>query len=429
MIRTLVFPSCNEPGLEVIHALTKSNKIVVYGASSINPEFDPSKVILENHWMCPYLSDPNFERDLRHFIASHDIDVVFPTEDSLVAEFSKWNLKRTTFITPNSETALALLSKSKTYEMLRNVVPTPDVYSINDRVVFPAYAKPDRGAGSKGHMLVSNASELELARSRNLLITEFLPGDEFTVDCINDLNGNNLFFNVRVRGLIGRGISLGTKNIVCGPIEQCIRAISDTIRIEGPWFGQFKLAKDKTPKLLEINARIGGASALTRLGGVNIPLISVFLFKGYPISIPKIMKEVTLRRCLRNFGDIDGFKWVVWDFDDTLLRKDRKVDPDVVVRVYDFHNQGIQQILISKNPDIKELVRFYKIPNLFEEIRHTEDKSIEMECFLEQFGIEEGQCLMVNDSISEKLLLEKKFPKLRIITPDALDSIRRERIQ
>ncbi|MCS6862928.1 MAG: ATP-grasp domain-containing protein, partial [Abditibacteriales bacterium] len=346
MWRVLVFPSCNEPGLEIITSLAKSNKIALFGGSSYNLDYDPSRLILKNHLLCPDYYDRHFKRDFQKVIDDYQIDIVFPSMDVLVAEFSRWRLPNTTFIVTNTEAATLFLSKSKTYERLKNVVPVPRLYDA-DHVEFPAYAKPDCGSGSREAMMINTDEELHLARKRGLLISEFLPGDEFTVDCLNDLNGRLLFSNVRVRGHIGRGIALGTRDVFYPEISDNVRRIAQEVRIEGPWFAQFKISRDGQPKLMEVNARVAGSMSLTRLCGVNIPLMSVFLFKGYEVRVPQARTGVLLNRCLRNLGEVNDFKWVIWDWDDTILRKDGKPDPDVIACLYDYNNRGIKQILIS----------------------------------------------------------------------------------
>ena len=65
MFRVLVFPSCNEPGLEIIHALAKSNKITLFGGSSIDPQYDPSRQIVENYLTLPWHHDEQFDYKVR----------------------------------------------------------------------------------------------------------------------------------------------------------------------------------------------------------------------------------------------------------------------------------------------------------------------------------------------------------------------------
>lgn len=425
MTRTLVFPSCNEPGLEVVQALAKSNKIEVVGGSSIDPEFDPSRWILRHHLQCPPLSAPNFRPAFEALLRQHRIEMVFPTTDGLVAEFSRWNVDGVRFVATNAEAANIFLSKSRTYERLSTVVPVPDRFDAG-ATVFPAYAKPDVGGGGRGHLVLHGPEELRLAVRDGLLMTEYLPGPEFTVDCINDLNGNLLFANVRLRGHIGRGIALGTCSVAHRDIAAHVDAIARAVRIEGPWFAQFKLAADGQPKLTEVNVRVAGSMGLTRLSGVNIPAMAVFLFLGHKVVVPRPMNGIAINRCLKNIGTIDDFSWVVWDLEDTLLRKDRRPDPDLVAVLYDLANRGKRQLLLSLHPDPKGQILEHKLPGLFVEVRSSRDKPGDLAELVTTHGIDLRDCIVINDSNSERLAFEKRFPDLRILSPDAVEVLGRE---
>ena len=52
-------------------------------------------------------------------------------------------------------------------------------------------SKPDQGNGSKGAVLVDSPAQLDSLRDRieTLMISEYLPGAEFTVDCFTDRHG------------------------------------------------------------------------------------------------------------------------------------------------------------------------------------------------------------------------------------------------
>jgi carbamoyl-phosphate synthase large subunit len=427
MFRVLVFPSCNEPGLEIINSLAKSNKITLFGGSSYKVEYDPSRLLLKNFIKCPDYYSQSFKEDFQKIIDENQIDIVFPAMDILTAEFSKWRSPKTAFITTNEGTAALFLSKSHTYERLKDVIPVPTIYR-SDPVDFPAYAKPDKGSGSRDHMIINNVDELEVARKKGLLICEYLPGQEYTVDCINDRHGHLLFSNIRERGLIGRGISLGTREVVCPEITDYIYRIVCTLEIEGPWFAQFKKSKSGQYKLMEINARVAGSMTLTRLAGVNIPLMCVFLYMGFEVEVPKVKNDILINRCLRNLGEVENFIWVLWDLDDTIIRKDGKPDPDVVACLYDFHNRGVKQILITKNPGARDLLRVHQIPDFFVEVCITTDKLPDVRNLMQAHQIDAKECVMINDSYTEMLDIQKSFSDLRILTPDALDLLGRERI-
>jgi predicted HAD superfamily phosphohydrolase YqeG len=427
MIKVLVFPSCNEPGLEIINSLAYSNKIMLFGGSSVEIEYDPSRLLLRKHLVCPHYSDPDFKERMEELLEEHQIDLVFPTVDLLVAEFSSWRLPHTTFVAPNSEAAHLFLSKSKTYERLKGIVPVPRLY---DPTTFelPAYAKPDIGSGSRGGMVLNTEAELRLAFEKGLLVMEYLPGDEFTVDCLNDLKGCLRFSHVRIRGRIGRNIALGTKGIFVAEIEEAVKRIAEEIRIEGPWFAQFKISREGRPVLMEVNCRVAGSMTLTRLSGVNIPLLSVFMFMGYEVEIPRLIPGVLLNRCLRNLCEMGEFQWVIWDLDDTLIRKDGKPNPEAIACLYDLHNRGVAQLLLTRNPNADRLLAVHRIPNFFIDVRSAEDKLTELERLVRTHGIRLEACIVVNDSMTENLVIQKRFPQLRVITPAMLDLLGKEKV-
>lgn len=426
-MNVFVFPTCNEPGLEIIESLAKSNKIALFGGSSQKGEYDPARHLLEHYVDCPRYSDERFSESFSAILGTYQIDVVFPAWDPLVAVFAEWQLPDTVFVTPNAGVARLLLSKRDTYRALEGIVPTPKVYEA-DQAIVPLFAKPDRGSGSRDAMMVETPEQLRVAAGQGLILCEYLPGDEYTVDCFSDLSGRLLFFNVRIRGSIKRGTAIGTRPVDEPVIRGYVEQIARTLRIEGPWFAQFKKNAQGEPVLMEINARVGGSMTMTRLCGVNIPLMSVFLFTGHEVRVPEARYNAVLNRSLRNFCESDPFYWALWDWDDTLLRKDGKPDPEAMACLYDLHNRGIVQILLSRNPEVSTQLRLHRVPDLFVEVRYTEDKLREIGRVLERYDIDPSRCVAINDSYGERFRIQERYPSLRIIAPDALDSLGRERI-
>lgn len=424
--RVLVFPSVNEPGLEVIQALVKSNKVEILGGSSFAPEWDPSRLWVTEHLTCPALDEPDFREHFKALLAEHRVDLVFPTTDAVVAELAEWPPGATGLIVTTLESARVCLSKRATYERVAGVVAVPQIY--DEAAPLPAFAKPDIGSGSRGGLPVLDEAELARARRSGLMVHEHLPGPEYTVDCLGDLDGRLLIANVRVRGRIGRGISLGTAAVEAPEIESQVAAIAGELPIRGPWFAQFKLDSDGRPKLLEVNARLAGSSVLTRLAGVNIPLLSVFLYAGWEVTVPRPMTDVRVLRHLRSLGEVDDFDWVIWDLDDTLVRRDGKPDPDAVARLYDLDNQGKRQLMLTRNRDPHEAIERLHLPALFVEIHQVADKLRALPMLLAAHGIEAARCILINDSGTENLAIQQQLPGLRIVMPDALDVLARERV-
>jgi len=423
-----VFPSCNEPGLEVVQALVRSNKVGVYGGSSGDVTYDPSRHILSHHSVYPSLYDKRFRQKFEPMLKKLRITFVFPTVDVLVAEFAKWKTPGVTFITPDADTATLVLSKKATYERLRGVIPVPEVFKSDGDVEFPAYAKPDVGSGSKTAHIVRTPDDLAAARNEGLLVCQYLPGVEYTVDAVNDLSGKLLYAGVRVRGKIGRGIALGTQTVQDKEIMQMMYKISEKVRIMGPWFAQFKRDAHGIPTLLEINCRVGGSSTLTRLSGVNIPLLSLFLFAGYPVAIPEARRGLLVNRALVNYCDPPEVAHVIWDLDDTLLRKDGRPDPESMAALHDLKNRGVRQYLVSRKPAIRKTLSHHSIPELFTEIVSTVDKTRQIGKLMKKHRMKQAECAVINDSVIENLTLARRFPEAIIITPDALAVLGREKI-
>ncbi len=426
-MNVFVFPACNEPGLEIIRSLTKSNKITLFGGSSAQVQYDPARHLLKNYIACPQFGKPGFADSFQDILHEHEIDVVFPAWDPLVAEFSSWRLESTVFVTPRSEIAELCLSKGATYRRLHEVVPTPAVYTP-DSAILPLFAKPDRDSGSRNTMEVKTEHQLRVAVEHGLMLCQYLPGEEYTVDCISDLEGKLLFANPRLRAKIGRGIALGTSGVNDARLLTYVERIAEAIKIEGPWFAQFREDAKGEPVLMEINARVAGSMTHTRLSGINIPLIAFFLYTGDDVRIPQVRRETLVNRSLSNFVQVEAeFDWVIWDWDDTLVRKDGKPDPEAIACLYDLHNRGIRQLLLSRNPRLDELMKTHQIPRFFVDVRQSEDKVEELGRLMASHAIDPARCIMVNDSYVERFAVEKQYPELRVVGPDGLEALGRER--
>jgi hypothetical protein len=438
LFRVLVFPSCNEPGLEVIASLIKSNKVDVFGGSSGEVRYDPSRQILKNYRKYPSLFEKDFRRKFTSLIKKNKITHVFPTVDVLVSEFAGWKVPGVTFITPSKNTADLVISKKATYETLKSVIPVPEVVNKTDmtdktsmnkmNMKYPLFAKPDQGSGAKSGFKVNNDADLQRATDEQLLITEYLPGEEYTVDAVSDLKGKLLVYNIRVRGKIGRSIALGTQSVKDPLIGKLMDKIADKMKITGPWFAQFKRDKTGRPVLMEINCRMGGSSTLTRLSGVNIPLLSLFIYSGFEVKVPKLKPGLLINRALTNLGDPMPVKFAIWDLDDTLIRKDGKPDPESIAALFDLKNRGVKQILLSRKPEIDKILKFHQIPDLFLEIISDTDKGRAIKLIIKKFKIKLSDLVIINDSTVENFILSDLYPDVRITSPDSLNILGKEKI-
>jgi predicted HAD superfamily phosphohydrolase YqeG len=384
--------------------------------------------LLQHFEACPGYDEPDFEPKFRSILDRLDIDLVFPAWDKLIGLFATWKPGRARFVVPNAQTAQKLLSKRETYSALSGVVRTPRIFEVGEQPAFPAFAKPDRSSGSKDAYRIDDAVDLASARKKELLVSEYLPGREYTVDCLNDLNGNLILANPRLRGKLGAGIALGSRDDGRSDLVEACGRISGALPIEGPWFAQFKEDASGAPVLVEVNARIAGSGGFTRLSGANIPLMSVFMFMGNEVRVPQIRHGLTVNRSLASWVEGALFTWVIWDLDDTLVRKDGKADPESVACLLDCHNRGKRQVLVTKNAAPEESLARLHIPRVFEAIHQTKEKVNEIVRIVETHRIPIADCVVVNDSFTELFELQRRLPGLRTVTPDALAALGREGI-
>jgi hypothetical protein len=105
------------------------------------------------------------------------------------------------------------------------------------------------------------------------------------------------------------------------------------------------------------------------------------------------------------------------------------VAPNIVSYLYDFHNRGVQQLLLTRNLEVESLLKAHKLPDFFIEIRVTADKLSELENLVKTYGFDLCDCVLVNDSHIENLTIQERFPYLRTLTPDVLELLGWEKIE
>ena len=210
-----------------------------------------------------------------------------------------------------------------------------------------------------------------------------------------------------------------------------VEAIAEELRIEGPWFAQFKRNRQDRPALVEVNARIGGGSGLNRFGGVNLPLLAVKLFAGQ--SIPERIGggPVSVTRSLQFYVNTEPIHRVVWQWD-SLTRRDGKVNPRAMACLFDLKNRGIRQCLIHPvGEDVSRLLKEAGIPCFFEEILPCgkEGRDGWEEALLHLCGEpSERDVFVTKGSDPSPQTVRERFPDLLVATPDTLELLGWEKL-
>lgn len=411
--KVLVYPCGTEIGLEIYKAAHNSIHYELYGGSS---SYDHGRFVYGKHIdNLPFITDNSTAEEIKEFdekIAEYGFDFIYPAMDGVITVFSKFKEYLTpVVVAPDYETNKITRSKKKTYELFRNVIPTPKVYGSIDEVRdYPVFMKPDVGQGSSGTVLIKNEQELSLQAQKfpDKLILEYLPGEEYTIDCFTNEEGRLVYAKGRGRRRIKGGISVNAVFCRNEKFQEFAEAINSRLKQKGAWFFQLKEAEDGTLKLLEIASRIAGTSAITRNIGVNLPLLTLNIFNGQKIdSVLVNTYDLELDRALGNKYRIDlSYDKVYLDYDDTLI-VDGKVNLQMIQFLYQCINQGKKLFLLTKHDgDLETELQRYRIAGIFDQVYHISRSEQKTDY------IDAQDAIFIDDSYNERRMVHeaKKIP-------------------
>ncbi|ABV63877.1 MULTISPECIES: ATP-grasp domain-containing protein [Bacillus] len=421
MKNVLVFPCGSEIGLEIHNSLKFSKDFELIGASSVS---DHGKYVYKNYIEnVPEIHDEDFIDKLNHLIDENKIDFIIPAHDSVVLKLAQ-NQKRINAIVVTSDqlTCEVARSKKKTYEFFKKQPFVPKMYKTIEEVeFFPVFLKPDVGQGSKGIALARDKKELEFYKNNNsdLLILEYLPGKEYTIDCFTNKNGELKYAGRRERKRIKSGISVNSATLQMDEqTKQIADEINKHLQFRGAWFFQIKEDVNGDYKLLEVAPRIAGTMALYRNKGVNFPLLSLYDRMDFNIKIEDNGVNLEVDRALINrFTIAYSYQRVYVDFDDTITYKD-KVNPLLMLFLYQCFNSNKEIILITKHiHNIKETLEKLRInANLFNRIIHLEKEDIKSKYIDNQ-----TPSIFIDDSFSERDQI--KAAGIPVFDVDSIESL------
>ncbi|MBN2230621.1 MAG: ATP-grasp domain-containing protein [Candidatus Thorarchaeota archaeon] len=256
------------------------------------------------------------------------IEPTLPSEDANLIEtlYNKVELytavERLNLETPNHYVVTNIDELEKACERLGY----PDV---------PICIKPAVADGSRGFRILdetkdrekmffsekpdSTYSDLETIKEtlgesfRKMLIMEFLPGREYTIDILCQ-KGNVYAVLPRLRSVMTGGITTGAilaKDDHFDFIRQFSEKIVNGFNLSYNIGIQLREDREGNLKLLEMNPRLQGTTIISVEGGVNIPEIMVDMALGTFNSDfePKIKWGLKLQRVWREVLEYEGKQW------------------------------------------------------------------------------------------------------------------------
>ena len=274
-------------------------------------------------------TDPDFIPHILDLCIQHKIQVILPL---VTLELFKFAENKALFeengikiIVSDKKDLDVANNKSRLYEHLsaHNILtPQYKVVQSGDLDEFlkafsdlgfpqkPLCVKPSVSNGSRGVRIVDDSVDkfdllfnhkpnslyislvemIEILRGHpfpELLISEVLPYEEYTVDTIVN-HGKPILILPRLRKKTNNGISVEGQFIENQEIIDYCFKILTSLNLHGSIGIQVKKAEDGRFKILEINPRIQGTSVAAMGLGINLPLIAVKQELNEPFDIPPI---------------------------------------------------------------------------------------------------------------------------------------------
>lgn len=417
-INVLVFPDGEINSVEIHDALAFNVNIELYGASSVERH---GRYLFERHIAgLPSIFEEDFYERLNEVIEKNRIDVIIPTHDTVSLELIKnKDSIKCKVLGGDLFTAETCRSKRLTYKLFEDCDFIPKCFEISDEISFPVFVKPDMGQGAKGTCVVNNYNELAKFAGDEYVICEYLPGEEYTVDCLTDKNGNLSFVSPRSRQRMLAGVCVhGKCEVLTDDILDIASTINSRLNFCGLWYFQIKRDNNGRFKLLEISNRCAGTMCLSRGRGVNLPLLSVYAIMGYDIKVCPNSYRLNVDRTLINRYEMDyRYKSVYIDLDDTII-VNGKVNLNAIRFIYQCRNKKIPIYLLTKHAfEVEDTLSRNAIDiALFDRIIHIPENKRKSDF------IESDDPIFIDNAFSERydVLSKKIIPVFDVDTIEVL---------
>ena len=415
----LIFPCGSEIALEIKRAVGYSSHFNLIGANGVD---DHGRFVFGDYiGDVPFDNTFEFIPTIKKIVGQREIDAIYPTVDTAIASLKpREHELGCIVVAPPAKACEICLSKAKTYTALAGIIPVPKTFDANKKnLPFPLFAKPKIGHSGRGTKLLNNQLELDEYKTtcKDFVLTEYLPGNEYTIDCFSDRCGKLRFCQPRIRGRIQNGISVNTYAVDLPSAGKFAEKINRALEMRGAWFFQVKRDRDGNPKLMEVAARFGGSSALCRARGINLPLLSLYDAFGLDIEIMENNYKVELDRALENLYKLDiSYNSVFLDYDDCLVIND-KLNPEMMFFLAQCKNDKKNIFLLSRHQgNLGVELNRWGLSQFFNAVNHITDGTPKSKY------INDDAPIFIDDSFTERREVKNTL-NIPTFSPDMVECL------
>lgn len=293
----------NKGKLIAVDVNDKSTGLQYADKSYVSPLFSSKNYI---DWML----DICIKESIQFIISFNVSDLLILTNNK--SKFEEINCK---VISGTSDSIMKTYDKYKLYLMCReNSLPYVQTILAEDFIIdgknkFPLIIKPRFGSGSRGVMIVKNLNDFHLALKEiknvktEFIIQEFIEGQEFGLDVVNDLQGDFQALYVRSKIEMKNGETHAAITESPEEWESYAQSISSILGHEGT-IDMDVITHKGSKYLIDINYRFGGGYIFNQIAGANTPKAYVSWMQNENAEKSCFNYEIGVKRIRDEYGNI-----------------------------------------------------------------------------------------------------------------------------
>lgn len=299
--------------------LTESDKIIATDMQLSAPALQVADVKLQ----VPAVYDPNYIDITLDICKKHKVNALISLNDlelPILANnkhlFEELGVK---VIVSSPEVIDICFDKYKTAQWIESIgLKSPKTYirledakkALETGVIsFPLFMKPRWGSGSIGLESISDMEDLEIyynilmkkikktilatasVGNEYILIQEKLTGNEYGLDVMNDLDGNNVGVSVKQKLAMRSGETDKAITLDLLDVKQMGEQIGKELRHIGNLDVDIMQRANGDYCVLELNPRFGGGFPFSYEAGVNLPKAIIEWIKGNKVDTSMLQSE------------------------------------------------------------------------------------------------------------------------------------------
>lgn len=304
----------------ILHCLKMDSRFSVVTADAREEAY--GRYLSDSFELIPAASQPDFAEKVLEVCRKHQIKIILPlvTRELIPLALYRENFEKAGISLPISPVnALEIANnKGSLYQFLQwrgldlpdfRVVDNPEqLKTAIHELGYPAKPvcfKPVQSNGSRGFRIINNTvNELDLLLNQKpsslyitmeeavrilssgpfpeLLVSEYLPGEEYSVDCLAN-KGEPVLLLPRLRKRMINGISVEGEFVKEESIINYCSQIIRELQLHGNIGIQVKANQEGKYLVLEINPRVQGTISAGLGAGINLPVLALKQELGIPV--------------------------------------------------------------------------------------------------------------------------------------------------